>query len=58
MEELEQSSLRAIKYIADNHALNIFHGDIKPANLFYDNQYMTSDSGTLLYLYHADTHRI
>ena len=37
IKELETSSLKAIKYIAENHALNIFHGDIKPANLFFDN---------------------
>ena len=44
--------LRTIKYFADLHLDNFFHGDIKPENIF-DNCYchpniLTSDSGSLL----------
>jgi serine/threonine protein kinase len=34
--ELEKASLKLIKYVADLHAHDIFHGDIKPPNIFYD----------------------
>jgi serine/threonine protein kinase len=35
------------------HENNLFHGDIKPDNIFFDNEYyitMTTDIGSLLYL--------
>jgi serine/threonine protein kinase len=35
------------------HCKNIFHGDIKPENIFYQEKYyfsMTTDVGSLLYL--------
>ena len=51
---LEDIFLRSIKYIADIHDKNLFHGDIKPANLFYNNSYkklqISSDSGSLVQL--------
>ncbi len=44
-------SIQAINYFAEYHSKNFFHGDIKPANLFYDKSFlMTSDAGSLLYL--------
>jgi serine/threonine protein kinase len=43
-----------IDYIAfDYHQNNLFHGDIKPDNIFFDEDnyfYMTTDIGSLLYL--------
>ncbi len=44
-----------IKLIAqDYHYNNLFHGDIKPDNIFitgyYGNKFITSDVGSLLYL--------
>ena len=53
---LEDIFLRSIKYIAEIHDKNLFHGDIKPANLFYyyDDEDKTiqisSDSGSLIQL--------
>ena len=43
---------RVIDYIAFNyHQNNLFHGDIKPDNIFSDNFFlMTTDIGSLLYL--------
>ena len=44
---------RVIYYIAFNyHQNNLFHGDIKPDNIFFDDSYlwMTTDIGSLLYL--------
>ena len=35
------------------HESNLFHGDIKPENIFYANEFcinMTSDIGSILYL--------
>ena len=32
---LDNILLKSIRYIADIHDRNMFHGDIKPANLFY-----------------------
>ncbi len=47
--------LRSIKYIAEIHNKNMFHGDIKPANIFFDQSdksydilKISSDSGTLV----------
>jgi serine/threonine protein kinase len=36
----------------DYHQNNLFHGDIKPDNIFFrdDNYWMTTDIGSLLYL--------
>jgi hypothetical protein len=53
---LEDIFLRSIKYIAHIHDRNLFHGDIKPANLFYyydDKEkiiQISSDSGSLIQL--------
>ena len=46
---------RVIDYIAfDYHQNNLFHGDIKPDNIFFEDGYihsrMTTDIGSLLYL--------
>ena len=43
---------RVIDYIAfDYHKNNLFHGDIKPDNIFFDDHFwMTTDVGSLLYL--------
>ena len=44
---------RVIYYIAfEYHQNNLFHGDIKPDNIFYhyDFFWMTTDIGSLLYL--------
>jgi serine/threonine protein kinase len=44
--ELERILLNSIEYIAEIHNKNMFHGDIKPANIFYyivEN--VSSDSG-------------
>ncbi len=46
--------LRSIKYIAEIHNKNMFHGDIKPANILFDISNLkiriSSDSGTLVQL--------
>ena len=53
---LEDIFLRSIKYIAEIHDKNLFHGDIKPANLFYYQNdegktiQISSDSGSLIQL--------
>ena len=52
---IEDILLRSIKYIADIHDRNLFHGDIKPANLFYNDHIfkslkISSDSGSLIQL--------
>jgi serine/threonine protein kinase len=44
---------RFIDYIAfDYHQNNLFHGDIKPDNIFFRDEFfsMTTDIGSLLYL--------
>ena len=44
---------RVIDFIAFNyHQNNLFHGDIKPDNIFFrdDHFLMTTDVGSLLYL--------
>jgi serine/threonine protein kinase len=45
---------RVIDFIAfDYHEKNLVHGDIKPDNIFFLNEYsfnMTTDVGSLLYL--------
>jgi serine/threonine protein kinase len=44
---------RIIEFIAFKyHANYLFHGDIKPDNIFFDNEFfwMTTDVGSLLYL--------
>jgi serine/threonine protein kinase len=44
---------RVIDYIAfDYHKNNLFHGDIKPDNIFYSDNFflMTTDIGSLLYI--------
>jgi serine/threonine protein kinase len=43
---------RVVGFIAfDYHENDLFHGDIKPDNIFFDNDYrMTTDVGSLLYL--------
>ena len=35
--ELESILLYSIEYIGEIHNKNMFHGDIKPANIFYSN---------------------
>ena len=48
---IEDVLLYAIKYIADLHNKNLFHGDIKPDNIFYWDGYhlnISSDSGSLV----------
>ncbi len=49
--------LRSIKYIANIHSKDLFHGDIKPANLFYNKHSLkiSSDSGTLVQLDHENS---
>ncbi len=49
--EIERILLHSIEYIAEIHNKNMFHGDIKPANIFY-NEYIniSSDSGSLVLL--------
>ncbi len=37
--KLERILLLSIKYIADIHNKYMFHGDIKPANIFFVNNY-------------------
>ena len=50
--DLERIILHSIKYIADIHNKYMIHGDIKPANIFYndENGYLeiSSDSGSLV----------
>jgi serine/threonine protein kinase len=47
--ELERILLHSIEYIAEIHNKNMFHGDIKPANIFYDEEKTeSSDSGSLV----------
>ena len=47
--ELERILLNSIEYIAVIHNKNMFHGDIKPANIFYNNSMeISSDSGSVL----------
>jgi serine/threonine protein kinase len=48
--ELERILLHSIEYIAEIHNKNLFHGDIKPANIFYNKEYeyLSSDSGSLV----------
>ena len=46
--------IHSIKYIAEIHQKNFFHGDIKPINIFYCEDYygfkISSDSGSLVQL--------
>ena len=49
-----QSLFLMISYMQDLHRnKKLFHGDIKPSNIFYDghNLYISSDSGSLVPLY-------
>jgi len=48
--DLEWIILKSIEYIAGIHNKNIFHGDIKPANIFYKefDSKISSDSGSLV----------
>ena len=53
--KLELILLFSIRYIADIHNKYMFHGDIKPANIFYRIDYfdkfkfeISSDSGSLV----------
>ena len=52
--EQEFIFLEAIRYFAEYHLNNFFHGDIKPANLLMKKGSrsfeITSDAGSLLYL--------
>ncbi len=40
--------MRAIEYFAKYHLSNFFHGDIKPENILFTDEFMTSDAGSLL----------
>lgn len=45
--------LQTIYFIAAIiHKNDLFHGDIKPSNIFFDKNYsiMTTDAGSILYL--------
>jgi len=33
---IEDIFIKTIRYIADVHSKNLFHGDIKDENIFYD----------------------
>ncbi len=49
-----QSLFLTISYLQDLHRnKKLFHGDIKPSNIFYQviNSYISSDSGSLVPLY-------
>jgi serine/threonine protein kinase len=49
-----QSLFLTISYLQDLHRnKKLFHGDIKPSNIFYEgeNSYISSDSGSLVPLY-------
>lgn len=48
--KLEVNIILAIKYLITHHNLGFFHGDIKPANIFYNNMDVSTDAGTLLYV--------
>ena len=55
--EFFQSILLIISYLQALHVnKKLFHGDIKPANIFVSlsNQMMTTDSGSLIPLYSTD----
>ena len=43
-------SLASLKYFAELEREGIFHGDIKPANIFFKGHLVSADSGSLLYL--------
>lgn len=49
-DNLEEIMNLAIRYIVRHHELGFFHGDIKPANIFYDQIEITTDAGSLLYI--------
>jgi hypothetical protein len=46
--EIEFIFFETIQYFANLHRRNMFHGDIKPANIFYRDKVVTSDAGSLL----------
>ena len=50
--ELEMILIETLKYIASIHKRYMFHGDIKPANIFYTSYSkdlrISSDSGSLI----------
>jgi predicted unusual protein kinase regulating ubiquinone biosynthesis (AarF/ABC1/UbiB family) len=43
-------TIASLKYFAGLENERIFHGDIKPQNIFYKGQLITTDSGSLIYL--------
>ena len=46
--ELDRLSILLLKHLADLHAMKIAHTDIKPANIFYKDDNITTDIGTAI----------
>ena len=46
--ELDRLSILLLKHLADLHQMKIAHTDIKPANIFYKDDTITTDIGTAI----------
>ena len=50
--ELDRLSILIVRHFADLHKFKIFHGDIKPQNIFYKENTITTDIGSAIDMTH------